>query len=73
MIYDSKWVCILIKIKFVDFFKLVRMRLLMMENTLLLKMGLMMMNYAIYFVCFLKYAKLWYMQNYQFCLLFQIS
>jgi len=36
MIYDRKWVCILIEIKFVNFLKLVKMRLLMMENTLLL-------------------------------------
>jgi len=54
MIYDRKWVCILTEIKFVNFLKLVKMRLLMMENTLLLKMGLMMMNYAIYFLCYLK-------------------
>jgi len=54
MIYDRKRVCILIQIKFVNFLKLVKMRLLMMENTLLLKIGLVMMNYAIYFLCFLK-------------------
>ena len=34
MIYDRKWVCILIKIKFVNFLKLLKVRLLMMENTL---------------------------------------
>jgi len=58
MIYDRKRVCILIQIKFVNFLKLVKMRLLMMENTLLLKIGLVMMNYAIYFLCFLKLWKI---------------
>jgi len=50
MMYDRNLVCISTEIKCVNFLKLVKMRLLMMENTLLLKMGLMMINYAIYFV-----------------------
>jgi len=43
-IYSRNWVCILIRIELVNSFWLIEMRLL--ENSLVLNMGLTMMNFA---------------------------